>query len=319
MGNVTKNYLSEEQIVEIVKRSFSGMSLAGYEALSGGFCNAVYRLTLSDGSSAILKVSPSDTVTLMSCEQAMMATEAKAMSLASNAGISGVPRVYSYDDSKAVFSGSYLLMEDIKGSQLSVAKETADESYHAAMDRKVGAALAQIHSIKGEKFGHLTLSGKQYENWYEALFSMISGVIEDGKRAKVDIGISYDDILKLLSRDKAAFDEVVVPSLVHWDSWDGNFLVEGETINGIIDWERAMWADPLMEDRFRSHSTSSAFKEGYGKPVLTEAEELRCLWYDVYLYLVMMIEGTYRQYEDDGQYRWVKGLFQPVWEKLSAG
>lgn len=37
---------------------------------------------------------------------------------------------------------------------------------------------------------------------------------------------------------------------------------------------------------------------------------------DVYLYLIMMFEVTFRQYETDDQYKWVRGLFEEVWNKI---
>lgn len=39
-------------------------------------------------------------------------------------------------------------------------------------------------------------------------------------------------------------------------------------------------------------------------------------WYDIYLYLIMMFEGTYRHYETNEQYLWVHSLFVPIWEEL---
>lgn len=71
-----------------------------------------------------------------------------------------------------------------------------------------------------------------------------------------------------------------------------------------------------MEDRFRFHSVSDAFLKGYGKENFTPAEKIRCRWYDVYLYLIMMFEGTYRHYETQDQYNWVHGLFVQVWKEI---
>lgn len=39
-------------------------------------------------------------------------------------------------------------------------------------------------------------------------------------------------------------------------------------------------------------------------------------WSDVYLYLIMMFEGTYRHYETNDQYIWVYGLFEKVWKEM---
>lgn len=50
----------------------------------------------------------------------------------------------------------------------------------------------------------------------------------------------------------------------------------------------------------------------------SETEMRRIYWYDVLLYLTMMTEGAYREYEDDGQYQWAKPLFEASWRELSA-
>jgi hypothetical protein len=105
--------------------------------------------------------------------------------------------------------------------------------------------------------------------------------------------------------------------MIHFDSWDGNIFVNQGHVVGLIDWERAMWAEGLMEDRFRFHNVNANILKGYGKEQLTESESIRCSWYDVYLYLIMMIEGAYRHYEDDGQYQWASGSLRQVWSKMN--
>ena len=101
-----------------------------------------------------------------------------------------------------------------------------------------------------------------------------------------------------------------------WDMWEGNIFIKDNKISGIIDWERAMWTDPMMDDRFRFHARNDAFLEGFGITELSLNEKRRILWYDVFLYLTMMTEPTYRQYEDNTQYNWVKPMFMEVWKKL---
>ena len=42
----------------------------------------------------------------------------------------------------------------------------------------------------------------------------------------------------------------------------------------------------------------------------------RINWYDVFLFITMMAEVTYRQYSDNGQYYWVKPLLESAWNDL---
>jgi SepF-like predicted cell division protein (DUF552 family) len=93
---------------------------------------------------------------------------------------------------------------------------------------------------------------------------------------------------------------------------------QGEvTITGIIDWERAMWGEALMDEPFRYHKRNPQLLEGFGVSEFSKSEMRRIFWYDVFLYLTMMTEVFYREYEDDGQYKWTKMLFEEVWEKNS--
>lgn len=97
---------------------------------------------------------------------------------------------------------------------------------------------------------------------------------------------------------------------------DGNFFVKNGEITAMIDWERALWAEGLMEDRFRFHNKSRSFRTGYGIEQLTKSQLVRSRWYDVYLYLIMMFEGTYRHYDNNDQYNWVSTLFSAVWPEI---
>ena len=106
--------------------------------------------------------------------------------------------------------------------------------------------------------------------------------------------------------EKNIFDEVSFATLVHWDMWEGNVFVDGDHVSGIIDWERAMWGEAFMDDRFRKHNRNKDFLEGFGKTDFTETELKRLRWYDIILYLTMMVEVFYREFEDKGQYYWSK-------------
>ena len=75
-----------------------------------------------------------------------------------------------------------------------------------------------------------------------------------------------------------------------------------------------MWGEPFMDDRFRYHNRNQAFLRGFGQTEFSEAEKRRLRWYDILLYLTMMIEVFYREYEDDGQYRWACGMLKEVYD-----
>ena len=94
--------------------------------------------------------------------------------------------------------------------------------------------------------------------------------------------------------------------------WEGNVFVKDGRVSGIIDWERAMWGEPFMDDRFRMHNRDKYFLEGFGQTSFTENEIKRLRWYDIILYLTMMIEVFYREFEDKGQYFWAREMLEKV-------
>lgn len=89
-------------------------------------------------------------------------------------------------------------------------------------------------------------------------------MVLDSQKVNINLAISIDEMFALLEKDKAIFGEVNFPRLVHWDIWDGNIFVKNGKITGIIDWERCLWGNALMEAGFRSYSQSADFLIGYG-------------------------------------------------------
>lgn len=316
--SVTKNRQTEENLIKMVKKAFGEqVNITEYKELTEGCCNVAYKMKLSNGIKTILKIAPNTNVTLMSCEKELMKTEVTAMKLATEKNLVRVAKVYAYDDSCTICNGKYFFMEVIDGDSFYNLRDSIKEEEKALIRKQTGEALKQINSVKNKKFGHFCLESLQYDIWFDAFYSMVAAICEDGKKANVDVGVPYNEILKKLKTEQDLFEEVKEASFLHYDSWNGNIFVKDNHITGIIDWERAMWADPLMEDQFRKHEVNEDFLQGYGINQLTDKEKRRCLWYDVYLYLIMMIEGTYRNYETNEQYIWVKGLFLPIWEELS--
>ena len=65
-----------------------------------------------------------------------------------------------------------------------------------------------------------------------------------------------------------------------------------------------------MDDRFRMHNRGKHFLEGFGQTLFAEDELIRLRWYDIILYLTMMIEVYYREFEDEGQYFWAREMLE---------
>lgn len=314
---VTKNIQTGEAIEKIIKNAFPQKKMTSYTELSEGFCNIAYRIEFSDGEKSILKIAPQFNRTLLRNEKCLMNAEVNAMKLAENIPSVRTAKVQYYDTSKTLCTGDYFIMECLEGESLAAMGDKLSESEKALIYSEIGGIVRDIAKIKGERFGQLYDGAEDFDKFYELVNMLIRNVLADAGEKDILIGVSPEEIFTLLETHKAAFEDVF-PVLVHYDLWEGNIFVKNGHACALIDWERALWGDVLMEDRFRRHSVNDSFLQGFGQTEFSEAERIRILWYDVILYLTMMTEGSFREYPDDSQYRWIKPYFEFSWNELTS-
>ncbi|MGN0636996.1 MAG: phosphotransferase family protein [Huintestinicola sp.] len=314
---ITKNIQSREAIEKMIGNAFPEKEMTACAELSEGLCNIAYRIEFSDGSKSILKIAPQYNSTLLRNEKCLMNAEVNAMKLAENIHGVRTAKVQYYDTSKALCTGDYFIMEYLEGESLVSLQDKLSEEERYAIYSEVGSIVRDIAQIKGEHFGQLYNGAESYDKLWDFLRTLIRNVLADAKEKEIVIGVSPEEILSLLEAHKAAFEDVS-PVLVHYDLWEGNIFVKDGHVCALIDWERALWGDVLMEDRFRRHSVNDAFLRGFGQTDFSKAERIRILWYDIVLYLTMMTEGKFREYPDDSQYRWIKPYFDLSWSELRA-
>jgi fructosamine-3-kinase len=313
---LSKNIQTNDTIKKMAHAAFPHKEVSNIEELTEGMCNAAYRVDFSDGSSSVLKIASDNHSTLMSHEVNMMEAEVKAMQLVYEQGLIPVSRMQYYDTSRSICSGDYFFMETLSGNSLHSVRTTLSQDVIDSINRETGKLSKTLTQIQGPWFGLLADPVRRYDNLFDFIYMLIKNVLSDAKKKQVVIGISDGEILTLLIQDKVCF-EAITPSLVHWDMWEGNIFVKDGRITGIIDWERSMWSDPFMDDRFRLHSRTEEFLSGYEVEAFTHEEMRRIYWYDLLLYLIMMTEGEYRGYEDDGQYHWAKEQLENTWKNLN--
>lgn len=307
---ITKNKQSQEIIEKMVSNAYPDKDIISCTELTEGLCNVAYLITFQDGDKKILKIAAADNYGYMSNEINMMTAEVTAMNLLQNKLSTNVAKVDFHDNSKTICSGEYFFMEYLEGENYFRLKERLSIEEQQSIDRQIGKIVREFTNISGNFFGLLGDNEHRFHSLYELIHYMLSNVICDADRKAVEYFIRGNELLALLERDKNIFDQITTPHLVHYDLWEGNIFVKDMQVSGLIDWERALWGDPLMEDRFRRHTRNTAFLQGFGLETLTDAQQRRNHWYDVLLYLTMMTEGSYREYEDDSQYKWVAPLFQ---------
>lgn len=306
MESKTKNRKTRPQLEAMAARAFNGASLAAGEdaitELKDGWFNVAYQLRLADGREVILKIAPPQGAEVMQYEHNIMATEVAAMRLVRQNPAIPVPEIYFYDAAHDLCDADYFFMQKLTGDNLDHAiRAGLPAETQAAIDMQVGAIIRAINSFPGTCFGYDGNPDLCAATWKEAFLKIIESLLDDAARKNVAFDCSYADIRSAVHKHAAALDEVTSPCMVHWDAWNPNIFIQDGRVTGILDFERVLWADPLMEAHFRHFGgdpVSSAMR-GYGKTTFTPAEEQRRQFYSLHLALVMNVECYYRNYDTD--------------------
>lgn len=305
MESKTKNRKTQAQIENMVARSFNGLGLAGGEdavlELKDGWFNASYRVRLADGRVVVLKIAPPQDAEVMLYEKNIMATEVATMRLVRQNPAIPVPEIYTFDDTHELCNADYFFMEHMTGDSLEHIHNSLSPDTKASIDRHIGEIIRAINSFPGDYFGYDGNPNLRADTWPEAFIKIVESVLEDAARKNVLFDFGYDELRAAVLKHATALEEVSTPCLVHWDAWNPNFFVQAGRITGIIDFERALWAEPLMESQFRQFGNGGITNSmrGYGKTVFTLAEEQRLHLYALHLGLVMHTECFYRNYDTD--------------------
>jgi aminoglycoside phosphotransferase (APT) family kinase protein len=306
MESKTKNKKTREQIEGMVRRAFDGLGLAdGDDAvteLKEGWFNAAYNIRLSDDREVILKIAPPQDAEVMTYEKNLMATEVSAMRLVRQNPLIPAPEVYFFDQARDLCDADYFFMEKIQGENLEHAKADLSAEVLQAIEFRIGEIVREINRFPGSYFGYDGNPDLRAETWKDAFLKIIDSLLEDAARKNVPFDFSHEELRDAVVSHTPALDEVTQPCLVHWDAWNLNFFVKDGRVTGILDFERALWADPLMEAQFRALFFGGGITpslRGYGKTAFTFAEEQRSYLYVLHLALVMNIEHYYRNYDTD--------------------
>ncbi len=303
MESRTKNRKNRDQIAKMVEKAFPGSHLAEGEEtiieLKEGWFNAAYDVLLDNGEHVILKIAPPKDAEILTYEKDIMDTEVATMRMVAQDPAIPVPEIYTYDTSGEVCDSNYFLMQKLEGQNYDHCKKDFLAATRSEIDRNIGAIVREINQYTGSYFGYDGNRDLQAPTWKDAFIKIVDSVLEDGRKKNADYSFSIEEIREVVQKHAASLDAVVTPQLVHWDAWDLNVFVKDGQITGLLDFERALWADPLMEAQFRALAFGGVTDSlrGYGKTDFTHAEQQRNHLYTLHLALVMKTEGYYRSYD----------------------
>ena len=269
----------------------------------------------------MLKVAPPPDVRVLRYEHGILHSEVQMLRLVREHTNVPVPAIYYHDDSHAIIDSEYFLMSFVPGQAYNQVRESYTPQRRAMIEQIVGNYLRQINTITGAFFGYPTMAGRRYTTWREAFLAMFEDLLQDGLDKQVVLPLDYATLRRQVEAVAPALDDVRVPQLVHWDLWDGNIFVEPK------DWSdhrhyrlRACPVGRPADGVPISHTGDYAGVRVRLRPSLLESPTafVRRTLYNLYLYLIMVIECSYRHYDTDDQERWARQQLAADLERLAT-
>lgn len=301
--SITKNTQDHSKIKEMFHKAFPTEQIKIISELKDGYFNVAYKIETPERK-MVLKIAPAETTAIMTYEKNIMAIEVEVMGIIAEQTEIPVAKVLYYDNSHSTCDADYFFMEFLEGDNFADKQGSMTAREQAEIHYQIGHYTRLMNQICGERFGYYGQPEKQGSNWYEVFRSMLEDIFSDANRKDIILPVSEETLLNLYDNRRAVFEKVTTPRLVHWDIWAGNVFIKNNKVSGIIDFERCLWADELMEVGFRTYGFEQAFFDGYGMQALDEEQKCRAKWYDIYLFLINSLESDYREYTDRGISRW---------------
>jgi aminoglycoside phosphotransferase (APT) family kinase protein len=280
----------------------------GCARLDGGTYNTLHRVVLDDGNRLILKQPPPPGGPHLTYEADLLRNEVEYYRAAGRHTAGSVPRVVHCDLDGAAVPGGFLLMSECPGQTWAAAAAAPDAAEHRRLRRRLGSAVAELHTVTGPFFGYPSASVPTADSWREAFTAMLAAVLADADRFGCGLPVPVERVRSLIDAAAPALDGVRVPALVHFDLWQGNILLTGppgeRRLGALVDGERMFWGDPLAElvslNLFGAPEDDPDLLAGYraagGRADLDEQARLRVALYRCYLYLIMLVEVVPRRY-----------------------
>jgi len=326
MESITKNRQTPATLRAMVERAYgaeqvpTGEPDTWLEELGHGWFNVAYRIVLRDGRAVVVKIAPPRDVPVMTAERGAMRIELDSLALIADRTDVPVPHVDHADLSHELVDADYFFMPFIDADNFGIITKGLSTEQRDAYNEALGAANRELNSIRGGWFG--PLAGPGDPSWRTVFTGIVEANLADGEARSVDIGRDYDEIRKVVALHADVLDDVTEPRFVEWDLWDSNVMVRDGRIVTIIDHERALYGDPLMEAGFSAidlpdFGDPTAFMRGYGHASLTPREQTRRRLYTLHLVVIMAIETVYRGHTTPTQYDWARGQIDRMMRLLT--
>lgn len=228
-----------------IKMLFKKAGIDGVKSISplgDGMYNAVYEVVADKP--YVLKIAPKKDVAVLTYESSMMKSEVYWYSVMREKTDIRVPDVYYFDFSCELIPTEWFVMEKMEGQTRGNFKMTDEEK--ADVNAKTAQMVSKMHSVRNDKFGYI--QNGLYDNWYLALRSMVSNLLNDLKRVNKH-SKRGEKLLSYIDEYKDVFEKAEC-CMVNFDIWDPNIMCtreNGEVQYAWIDPERCFWGDRIVD------------------------------------------------------------------------
>jgi len=236
------------QILAVCQRAFgSSVRVVSARELSGGTFNTTLLITLND-QQVILRIAPLPKADLLWNEQWLIRREQHIQPFfAALAPL--MPRTLLADFTHQLIDRDYIFQTYLPGERWDEIAETFTTDEQLRLWEQFGSIIKAIHGTIGTTFGG-PYPEPEFPTWSEAVLYRLERAIQAMTKAQLDVS-DIRSVVAIVQGQTALLDVIKQPHLLHGDLWLFNILVghdvDGPTITGVLDADRASWGDPLAD------------------------------------------------------------------------
>jgi aminoglycoside phosphotransferase (APT) family kinase protein len=278
--------VTSQDILAMSQRAFGqDAEVTSAHELAGGLYNSTYSVEIRGRSRVILRVAPKLDQQLRIEWRLMRNEYAATPYFAPLAHM--IPRILFADWTGELTCRDYMFQTRLDGLPGIDGLKLYPPATWGAYYRQLGAITAEIHKIKGERFGPVRSRG--LTKWSDSVFAMLADIIADMIEFRLDAS-DIRQAFAAINVNSDLLDEIAEPRLLHGDLWTSNVLLAEDgpepRIVGLLDHDRACWGDPAADWGFyvlanKPADARAAFLSTYGQAEVNDVAQWRSTVYRV--------------------------------------